>query len=90
MYQFVVETRRNEPRLVRNLCVPVCGYRAGYFGLGFASLEAQFRLKSKMPGRILKSVRGSLGSAESMPTVIFRAGVVLWTEKRSNHLGANG
>ncbi len=32
------------PRIVRNRCVPVCGCRAGYFGLGLAQLEAKIRL----------------------------------------------
>ncbi len=32
--RIIVETRRDRPRIVRNRCVPVCGYRAGYFGLG--------------------------------------------------------
>ncbi len=29
---------RNRPRIVRNRCVPVCGSRAGYCGLGLAQL----------------------------------------------------
>ncbi len=36
--RIVFETRRNRPRIVRNPCVPVCGYHAGYFGLGWAQL----------------------------------------------------
>ncbi len=44
-FRIVVETRRNRPKIVRNRCVPLCGYHAGYFGLGLASLSAQIRLE---------------------------------------------
>ncbi len=37
-FHIVVETRRNLARIVRNRCVPVCGQRAGYFGLCLAQL----------------------------------------------------
>ncbi len=37
-FRIVVETRLNRLRIVRNRCVPVCGYRAGYFKLGLAQL----------------------------------------------------
>ncbi len=37
-FRTVVETRRNRARIVRNRCVPVCGHRAVYFGLGFVPL----------------------------------------------------
>ena len=40
-FRIVVETRRNRPRIVRTRCVTVCGYRAGYCGLGLAQLSAQ-------------------------------------------------
>jgi hypothetical protein len=43
-FRIVVETRRSRPMIIRNPCVPVCGYRAGYFGLGLAHLEAQIQL----------------------------------------------
>ena len=42
-FRTVVETRRNRPRIVRTRCVPVCGHRAVYFGLGLALLQAQIR-----------------------------------------------
>jgi hypothetical protein len=42
--RLVVETRRNRPRIVRNRCVPVCGHRAGYSGLGLAQLGAPIRV----------------------------------------------
>ncbi len=45
----VVETRRNRPRIVLNLCVSVCGYRAGYLGLGLAKLAAQIRPEIEDP-----------------------------------------
>ncbi len=35
-FRIVVETPGNRPRIVRNRRLPVCGYRAGYFGLGLA------------------------------------------------------
>ncbi len=38
-FRIVVETRGNRARIVRNRCVPVCEYRAGYFGLGLAQLQ---------------------------------------------------
>jgi hypothetical protein len=63
-FRIVIETRRNRPRIVRNRCVPVCGHRAGYFGLGFAELSAQTRLGIEDFGRILQSVRGPFSSAE--------------------------
>ncbi len=44
-FRIVVEARGNWPRIVRNRCVPVSGYRAGYFGLGLAQLEAQIRIE---------------------------------------------
>ncbi len=37
--------RRSRARIARNRCVPVCGHGAGYFGLGLASLWAQFRFE---------------------------------------------
>ena len=40
-----VETRGHRSRIVRNRCVPVCGYRAGYFWLGLAQLWAQIRFE---------------------------------------------
>ncbi len=36
--RIVVKTRLNRARIVRNPCAPVCGYRAGYLGLGLALL----------------------------------------------------
>ena len=36
---------QNRARIVRNRCVPVCGYRAGDLGLGLAQLEAQIWLE---------------------------------------------
>ncbi len=44
-FWIAVETRRNRFMIVPNRCVPVCGYDAGYFGLGLASLKAQFRFE---------------------------------------------
>jgi hypothetical protein len=46
-FRIVVETRRKRPRIVRNRCVPVCGYRAGHFGLGLAQLQAQIRFETE-------------------------------------------
>ncbi len=43
--RIVVETHRNRPIIVRSRCVPVCGYRAGYFGLGVTQLVAQIQLE---------------------------------------------
>ncbi len=58
-------TPRNRPRIVRNLCVPVCGYRAGYFGLGWPSFRLNSGSKSKISGRILsKSFPGPFSSAK--------------------------
>ena len=37
-FRIVVETRRNRPRMFRDRWVPVCGYSAGYLGLGLAQL----------------------------------------------------
>ncbi len=37
-FRIVVETRRNRFRIVWNRWVPLCGRRAGYFGLGLAQL----------------------------------------------------
>jgi hypothetical protein len=34
-FRIVQETRRNRAIIVRNRCVPVSGYRARYYGLGF-------------------------------------------------------
>ncbi len=39
----VSKPAENRPSIVWNRCAPVCGYRAGYFGLGFASFQAQIR-----------------------------------------------
>ncbi len=36
--RIVIEAPRNRARIVRNRCVPVCGHRVGYFGLGLAQL----------------------------------------------------
>ncbi len=44
-FRIVVETHRNPPRIDRNRCVPVGGYRAGYFRLGLAQLLAQIRFE---------------------------------------------
>ena len=43
--RIVVEALRNGPRIFRNRCVPVCGYRAVYFGLRLAELQAQIRVE---------------------------------------------
>ncbi len=40
-FRIIVETRRNRARIGRTRCVPVCGYRAGYAGLGLAYFQAQ-------------------------------------------------
>ncbi len=43
----VVDRRRNTPKSAQdrsNRCVPVCGYRAGYVGLGLAQLSAEIWL----------------------------------------------
>ncbi len=37
-FWIVVERRRHRPRIVRNPCVPVCGYRACDFGLILSQL----------------------------------------------------
>ncbi len=56
-------TRRDWPRIGRNRCVPVCGYRAGNFGFGLAQLWAQPSLrpksgsKSRISSGILQSLR---------------------------------
>ncbi len=64
VFRIVVETRRDRPRIARNRCVPVRGYRAGYFGLGLASFRSNPGSKSKISGRILNSFRGPFSSAE--------------------------
>ncbi len=38
LFRTIVETRRNRAMIVWNRCVLVCGHRAGYLGLGLASL----------------------------------------------------
>ncbi len=43
LFGIMVETCQNRARIVRNRCVPVCGYHAGYSGLGLAQLWAQTR-----------------------------------------------
>ena len=60
-FRVVVETRRNRAIIVRNRCVPVCGHRARYLGLGVAHLQAQLwfeiedsRLDPSVFGWILK------------------------------------
>ncbi len=44
-FRIGVETLRNRAKIVRNRSVPVCGYNAGYFGLGLAQLWAHIRLE---------------------------------------------
>ncbi len=43
-FRIVVETFRNRTNIARARCVPVCGYRVGYVGLGLAKLEAEIWL----------------------------------------------
>ncbi len=56
---------RKLDRIFRNRCVPVCGHRAGNFGLGLAPLQAQIRPQNRrFPTGSLKVCRGPFSSAE--------------------------
>ena len=55
--RIVVEAHRNRPIILRSRCVPVCGYRAGYFGFGLAQLSPAL---SPNPARSRRFPAGSL------------------------------
>ncbi len=69
---------RDWPRIVRNRCA--LWDRAGYFGLGWPKFRHESGLKSKIPGRIPASARGTFSSAEFIGGPQIGGGV--WGEAR--------
>ncbi len=64
-FRIVVETRRNRPRIVGIVVCQFVGTVPNILGLVWPSFRPKSGSKSKISGRILKSVRGPFSSAES-------------------------